>query len=186
MKHYNRLTHWDLYLTLEDDLKKVARYVEFDRRNGAVFSIELSRILQIASSENDVVLRLLCGRLNAVDTSGTMDEYRAEIMRSWPSMADEKVFAPGHDLTLMPWKRWKQNENPNWWRAYNKIKHERERYFTRANLRNALQSVAALLVSISYFYLIDATMTMDVHLFRDVLRELKNESGVFRLNAAYY
>jgi hypothetical protein len=60
IKQNSRLLHWDYYLTLEEDLKNLARYIDINSNNFNTYSIELVRILQIAASEIDVVLKLLC------------------------------------------------------------------------------------------------------------------------------
>jgi hypothetical protein len=55
-----------------------------------------------------------------------------------------------YGLVRLPWQQWDRGENPNWWRSYNDVKHERHGHFASANLENALDAVAGLLVLVSY------------------------------------
>lgn len=54
--------HWNYFLALEQDMDVVARYIEFTHANLNVYSIELAHLLFAASSEVDVIAKLLCGR----------------------------------------------------------------------------------------------------------------------------
>src|SRR2546421_703693 len=55
--------HWNYFLALESDVARVARFIEFQPANFGTFSIELGRILLAASSEVDVVAKLVCSQL---------------------------------------------------------------------------------------------------------------------------
>jgi hypothetical protein len=54
-------------------------------------------------------------------------------------------------LFPLPKRRYPQSEIPNWWNSYNKVKHERNLHFDKANLENVLWSGAGLLVMLVYF-----------------------------------
>ena len=34
---------------------------------------------------------------------------------------------------VLPWDTWNQNQNPDWWRKYQLVKHHRDQYFADAN-----------------------------------------------------
>ena len=59
---------------------------------------------------------------------------------------------PRNDLHLVPWERWSQAANPEWWKNYNGVKHRRDEEFKRANLGNVLYSMAGLIVLVGYLY----------------------------------
>ena len=63
-------------MAIEDDLKVLSRYIDFDTENDKVFSIELARILLITCSEIDVVLKLLCEKLNSNNNFNNIDDYK--------------------------------------------------------------------------------------------------------------
>jgi hypothetical protein len=51
-------------------------------------------------------------------------------------------------MRLRPWKSWKQPKRPNpeWWTAYNSVKHGRIKNEKLANLGNAINALAGLYV----------------------------------------
>jgi len=60
---------------------------------------------------------------------------------------------PRFGMTLKPWDEWRKARGvPFWWTAYNKIKHDRDSEYARANLKNALNAVAGLFVVVLYLY----------------------------------
>ncbi len=138
--------HWDYYIVIEDDMKKVARYIEFDRSNFQTYSIELAHLLLAASSEVDVVMRELCHLISPKSKAENIDNYMEIIKTNNPGIIERKVISNRYRLTLSPWSSWKTNENPNWWKSYNKVKHQRSIHFDKASLENVLNSIAGLLI----------------------------------------
>lgn len=56
----DKLSHWNYFLAVEEDLHRLSRFVEFSADNFETHSLELARILFAASAEVDVVARQLC------------------------------------------------------------------------------------------------------------------------------
>jgi hypothetical protein len=54
--------------------------------------------------------------------------------------------------TFRPWNDWGSIDSPTWWKSYNKVKHYRHTCFAEANLKNALDAMAALMIIIMYLY----------------------------------
>jgi hypothetical protein len=148
----NSLIHWNYFLALETDLVKVARYIEFAEPNFSTYSVELAHLLLAAGSEIDVVLKEICIHFDTGTTATTINGYRTVISERIPGFIDETVHVFRFKLTLHPWSDWKSRGGPHWWQSYNKVKHERSKYFCEANLKNALNAMAALLVAVHYFY----------------------------------
>lgn len=145
--------HWNYLLAIENDLYRLSRFIEFDERNFECFSIEISRILLTSAAEVDVVCKQICKKLNPASSAEDIHQYREEIKPVHPKIPDFKVLIPRHGLTLTPWDNWNEERGvPLWWTAYNKIKHHRDSEYHRANLRNALNSVAGLFVMVLYLY----------------------------------
>jgi len=143
---FKRNIHWDYYIALESDIKVLSRYIEFDESNFKVHSIELSRLLLSASSEVDVVMKELCKLVSPDSKAENINGYKKIIKDNLPLIIDSDVVCPLYALTLSPWSNWKKEGNPEWWKSYNKVKHERSNNYKRANLKNVLNSVAALFV----------------------------------------
>jgi hypothetical protein len=46
----------------------------------------------------------------------------------------------------VPWESWTNENPPDWWTSYNKVKHHRNEHFGRASLQHTIESVAAVYV----------------------------------------
>jgi len=145
--------HWNYLLALEHDLERLSRYVEFDSKNFECFSLEIPRVLLASAAEADVVCKQVCRKVDSKSSADNINEYRREITASFPAIPEFEVLIPRFGLALRPWDEWsKSNGVPFWWTAYNKIKHERDAEYQRANLKNALNAVAGLFIMVLYLY----------------------------------
>jgi len=139
----NRL-HWSYFIALGQDLTQASRFIEFTEKNYSVFSIELAHILLATSSEVDVILKDLCNIINEDKKHENINDYKETIQEKLPNIINEVCYIPRFGLELHPWSNWNDDSNPNWWRSYNNVKHQRSKYFEEANLKHALNSLAAL------------------------------------------
>ena len=147
------LAHWNYFLALEKDLEVLSRYIEFAQRNFACYSLEITRILFSAASEVDVVAKQLCVKLNPNSSASNINQYRDEIKNVYPDLPNFRVTIPRFGLELSPWTNWNNPQGvPDWWTAYNKVKHHRNTDFHKGNLRNCLNAVAGLFVIVLYLY----------------------------------
>lgn len=148
--------HWNFLLALEDDMATLSRFIEPTEGNHNAYSLELARMLFAASSEVDVVAKQLCAKIDDNRRAKCINDYRAIITAEIPKFYQTEVLYPRFGLKMKPWLNWEGDKNPLWWRAYNDVKHERNAHFPKANLKNALNSVAALYVLLLFFYQSDA------------------------------
>lgn len=148
--------HWNFLLALEDDIANLARFIEPTTGNLGAYSLELARMLFAASSEVDVVAKQLCAQIDSQKRAKCINDYREIITAKIPRFYETEVLYPRFGLRMQPWLNWEGDKNPLWWRAYNDVKHERNAHFSKANLQNALNSVAALYVLLLFFYESDA------------------------------
>lgn len=163
------LQHWNYFLAIEEDVGRLSRYLEPTEANFEAYSLELVRILFAAASEVDVVAKQLCNQIDTASTANNMDQYRAKLMGHRPEIAQSQVLIQKFGLSLSPWECWEDSQNPVWWRAYNKVKHERHAHFPEANLKNALNSVAGLFSLLLFHYrqeAHDGALSPDPILFR--------------------
>ncbi len=148
--------HWQYFLTLDSDLQRLSRYIEIDAANYGVYSVELVRILLAASSEIDVVAKLLCSKLGTSLTKArgnwTIDNSREVILVAHSQLPTLAVTVPAHGISLLPWQDWQQGKNPAWWQSHNAVKHDRNTSYKDANLINTLNAVAGLFVLVAYLY----------------------------------
>ena len=177
--------HWNYFLSLDSDLKKLSRYIEFDLSNYQTYSVELARIYLAASSECDVIFKLLCNKLNPSFEGENINHYRNLICQRLPELSKEMVFIARYHLAFQPFKEWSQAEyegNPPWWKMHNKVKHNRDEYFKEANLLNALNSVAGLFV-LYFFY---KKLNINTSNPKEVTRYLDPQPHLFKLEPEYY
>ena len=134
--------HWNLFIAIEKDFYNVSRYIEFHPLNYETFSIELARIIMSSSQEIDVVLKKICKLLEPNSKPTNITEYQELITSYIPKFADEYVFINRFGMKSRPWENWKELQtSPDWWKANNKIKHERVEHFEKANLHNAFNGL---------------------------------------------
>jgi len=144
--------HWQYLITLDSDLHKCSRFVDINSQNFRTYSIEFVRILLAASSEIDVVAKILCNCIDSTKSYKNINDYRNTIVDKFPKFPSMIIEVPQYELQLTPWDEWSQNRNPGWWQAYNDVKHKRDDHFTDANLENTLNAVAGLFVVVWYLH----------------------------------
>ncbi len=151
IQRQSSLIHWNFFLAVEEDLLRLARFVDFSGNDDA-YSIEIARLFLSSCAEVDVVLKQLCKALNSASSAKSIDKYFPQISESIPNFIEFEVQAPRFGLILHPWQDWTQFQAPFWWQHHNKVKHWRHDHFEKANLKNCLNAVAALYVSVLYLY----------------------------------
>ncbi len=144
--------YWQYFLAIEASLNKTIQYVELTSNNYKTYSIEFARILLSASSEVDVICKLLCQKIDATKRNKNIDDYREIITEKYPNFYSMKILIPRYGIELIPWEKWRNQENPGWWKGYNSVKHERSSNFQDANLENTLNAVAGLFCLVVYYY----------------------------------
>lgn len=148
----NNTVHWNYFIALENDLLFLSRFLEITTSNFSSYSVELGRILFAAASEVDIVLKMYCQKIENINVIDNIGNYKAIITKHHPEFHAIKVHMPMYGITLNPWNKWRSEPQPHWWRAYNKAKHERHEHFSEANLKNALNAVAALYIILLFYY----------------------------------
>jgi len=136
--------HWQYFIAIESDLENTARYVEIAPDNFHTYSVEYAHILLSASSEVDVISKLLCRELDPSASYSNINDYRTCVVSHYPNFPSFSISIQRYGVERRPWQEWISGENPSWWKSYNLVKHERNNYFSEANLENALDAVAGL------------------------------------------
>lgn len=152
IKRQDTFVHWNYFLALEEDLERLARFVDLSGPNDNTFSIEIARLLLGASAEVDVVLKQICKKHNGKSKASGIKAYFPEITQACPNFVGFSVLIPRYGLLLTPWTDWEADSPPHWWTANNKVKHHRHTHFDRATLKNCLNAMAGLFVSVLHLY----------------------------------
>lgn len=151
IRRQETLIHWNFFLSIEEDLDRLGRFVDFSGNDNS-YSIEIARLFLAACSEVDVVLKQLCKALNPNSTADSIHAYHIEIVNTLHNFKEFEVILPRYEMTLKPWTDWTKGQPPFWWNAHNKVKHHRHQHFDKANLKNCLNSIAALYISVLHLY----------------------------------
>jgi hypothetical protein len=155
------LPHWDYYLALEEDLAKCARYVAPEEDNFDTYSIAFAKILLQTGSEVELVAKELCKKINPEITNRKLknmgiNNFYPIITVKYPKFKDNVLSIPNFNMKdVKPWLCWEEKCPPAWWTAYNAAKHHRGNKFSLTNFKNAIYSVAGLLIIIMYLWKID-------------------------------
>ena len=147
--------HWNYFLTIEQDLINLSRYIEFTEGNFNTYSTELTRLLISTASEVDVLLREFCNDKNPTEKRNVRT-YR-EFFQNTDGMEgfiNEDVIIPKYNLSFRPWAWdiWLDDDEgeskrcPEWWDANNKVKHQRSSEYQKGNLKNVLNAFCALYI----------------------------------------
>lgn len=163
------------YDELEKRFALLSHYISFEKSNRLVYSNELLTLLQLIGSEVDV-----CGKAIAEvsDECPDLDKCNIQkwgfyIQRVIPDMDRVQVKTP-IEVSYRPWAKFRieqyvnkkdavgfryetnshpQAESPDWWRAYNSVKHRRkqlvepeESEYKKANLKNVIHALGGLYV----------------------------------------
>ena len=172
-----KFNHWNYFIALEQDLEKLSRYIEFSEANFSTYSIELAHLLLATSSEVDVVMKALCNLKQPKAQHTNINDYKKTISSSFPEFSSEECYMHRFGLKFQPWRSLKHGETPTWWRSYNNVKHQRDACFNEANLKNTLNSVAALRTLLLYYYR-DLLSLEYIHGFHDVVMKLRPRSSL--------
>lgn len=137
-------THWEYFLAVENDLELSSRFVQFDSENYKTFSVEFAKIIQLACADADTLFKEVCKQITPKSEADGINNYFDELRTT--NIGNIFVRIPRYALSLRPFSSWTANAAPKWWTAANKLKHQRGDEYKRANLKNALNSVAGIFV----------------------------------------
>lgn len=193
-----------VYIRLEQEFKELSYSIALDKKNLAIFSIKIADLILRTVSECENIARAICQKekIKFKDKSGKIRklvyfyEYIEELdkifgLNQWLvnlkyANSSEDIF----DWKNMPFKKdrktkigKKEFEDWCWYDAYNSIKHNRVKYFKKANLENLIFALEALfLLNIIYndkiFY---QEHCVD---YGEILQEIENFSDVFGIDVA--
>ena len=93
--------HWRYLKILDDDIQQISRFIEPSQENLSSYSLELARLLMIATQECDVLLKAVCRNLG--DTkSDSINGYRGTLISNYPSIFTIKVAVEPFGLSFLP------------------------------------------------------------------------------------
>ena len=164
----------------------MSRYVEFAKANEETFSIELARLLFAAASEVDVLAKLICAQLAPDKRPNSIVGYKPILLAGLADLPTTTVYIPRYGLEFEPWANWAGTSSPDWWVAYNKVKHQRNTHFARATLKNAWNAVGGLLILVTNYYSRELAAGDGPLSLKETTHLLEPEPALVRLDESHY
>lgn len=173
------LSYWAHYISIEKEFASTLSYVSLSEDNFSTYSVAYEKLLLSIGSEIDVVLKQFCKTLIEGFNKESIKEYRNCIKANYPDFTLQSVTDRTQSISLKPWDSWNstdEDNSPLWWRAYNKIKHERtsvgsiggitKEYYKFANLEYTLNALAGLYQVLlnTYFNILDQNKKIKIPL----------------------
>ena len=143
---------WYYFLSIEKDFVRTIDFVFLSAANGKAYSHEYAKLLLLIGSEVDVIAKRLCKKVSPSDRAENIDDYRKVITNAFPGMHEIEIDIARFGLKIKPWLSWSGPSSPDWWRAYNNVKHERDKNFPNANQENTLNALCGELALLLYLF----------------------------------
>ncbi|MDF0519844.1 hypothetical protein P0R31_21630 [Bradyrhizobium yuanmingense] len=108
----------------------------------------------LIGSEVDVIAKMLCNREAAGQNASNIIHYQAILTARFAGLHQIGIDIPRYRRKVQPWLSWDPANPipPIWWTAHNKVKHERDTNFWRANQQNTLEAICGLLALLLYWF----------------------------------
>lgn len=142
--------HWRYCRLLEQELDEISVFIELSEKNFDTYSLKLMRLINSAISEFEVVAKVICLEINSdVNVENIkISKIRDIIVKAYPNILETEVRVLDMNYVYQPFLDWDKESRLEWWDAYNKLKHDRNNYFEKANLRIAIESVSVLKIMV--------------------------------------
>jgi hypothetical protein len=145
---------WYYFLSIEKDFARTIDFVHLNLTNFKTYSNEYAKLLLLIGSEVDVIAKRICKKANGNARAENIEDYRKVITTTFRDMHTVEIDIARFALKIRPWADWgnAQPQSPAWWKAYNNVKHERDKNFADANQENALNALCGLCALLLYLF----------------------------------
>jgi hypothetical protein len=145
---------WASYEPLEDDFIDFLSYVPWTPKHKEVWSPRLANLLVNIGSIIDSTFKSYL-ESPILNTAKDIEKIRIDqgkqtinafqkVYDAVYSFSDRDIYLLSPEEKLIPWSNWQKQDTPPWWTAYNKVKHDRFKNITKANLENTLNALSGL------------------------------------------
>lgn len=168
-------------------MDKLSRYIEFSENNFSTYSIEILRLYLTICSEIDVVLKELCKEISSERSPENIKDYRKVISEELKEFNEKEAVCYKFGLRFVPWLSWNENISPEWWKDHNKVKHQRNDFYEKANLKNVLESLSALYLANLYLSFVKDKKSSQGFTFvvEDTIPKLPAQLEFFRVGSLF-
>jgi hypothetical protein len=141
------------FLLIQEDLKRIFEYVEPCDTNKDCYSFRINEILVRSCIEIESNFRAILKENNysrGPDKGwNIVDYYNINKTHNLCEFTVDLPFWQGNLSVRTPFVSWKNGSVLPWYQTYNKIKHDRHKYFQGATLETALDVVSGLVCVLS-------------------------------------
>jgi hypothetical protein len=139
------------YYLLEHDLKKILSFIEPTQDNFKTYSHQLYALFIRACMEFEAGCKMILienkYKFEKKKNPTIHIYYEIHNFSNYKSINTYLVrLHMSEDIDLKPLESWKEDKGPDWYQAYNDVKHSRVLNFSKANLLNVLNAVAAVFI----------------------------------------
>ena len=157
---FKRGRFWHTFEYLENSLIEASKYVTIDPRNKDTWSEALATLLVLNCNAVDTFFRNMIFCPNIRNNEIFKKINKPEKKKDWYITHFQKIIEPIHELSentidvpfglgagqkITPFKDF-SSKTPEWWNAYNHVKHDYYESITEAKLSNVINSLWALLL----------------------------------------
>jgi len=146
---------WEVYKSLEEDFINYLRFVPLADEHDNVWSLHLGDLLIRIGSILDSFFRraIFSTVLNTatnISTYRTLNDLRInmgtyrEVFDPFYGLSSKKIYELRTFKSLTPFSNWSSNRSPDWWEAYNHVKHDRFKNKKEATLKSTLNALGGL------------------------------------------
>jgi len=161
--NYLRGMNWHTYHYLDTRLNELSRYISFAPENRVTWSESLADLLILTSSAVDSFFRDM-SKCPYIQSNPDYLEIQQQVgRRRWNINDFRNVYESIYELSrnevyapfglspygsVRPFEEFDKSRKgiPNWWTAYNNLKHDYYTHLKEANLDNVLNSLGGLLI----------------------------------------
>lgn len=148
---------WDEYILLEENFLECLRYVPLFREHFNVWSLNFGDLLIRTCSIIDSFFKraMFSSELDNADNITyyrTFDDRQINInthrliFESFYGLSSKKIYENRKLNSYIPFSNWNSNDSPDWWTAYNHVKHDRFKNKTEATLEVTINALSALFI----------------------------------------
>ena len=152
-EYSNQLRQLEIILS---DVAEVFKVIAPHHKQRSVYGHAIRNIIILACTELDSRMQSILAD-NGVRPDAKYFEMKDFYKLKEPLKLDEyelSFYRYGDLGTFSPFSTWESNKQLPWYKAYNHIKHNREKHFTEANLFNAINAIMgyAIIIIAQYGY----------------------------------
>ncbi len=143
------------FLVLLKDFQELCEYVSIAEDNLLCYSIRIHSLLVRACIEIEANFKAILKENNYFPKTkkGKLKELKMGDdyikVNKTHLLSKYSVKIPTVNLEFSPFKKWDNNEELEWYKAYNQVKHDRHTEFKQANLKNLVNAICGLFILLS-------------------------------------